>query len=78
MIKQDVDRTLQEHDYFLKKKTKEVLTECLFLWGKENDDYQYRQGMNEILAILAIVYDTERVSEETSQDWDTVDDSIIA
>lgn len=34
--------------------------------------------MNEILAILAIVYDTERVSDESSQDWDTIDDSIIA
>ena len=34
--------------------------------------------MNEILATLAIVFDTERVSDESSQDWDTIDDSIIA
>ena len=39
MIKQDVDRTLQEHNYFLQKKNKDVLSECLFLWGRENPEY---------------------------------------
>lgn len=60
LIKQDVSRTLQEFAYFRTVATKDLLTQLLFLWGRENPDYSYKQGMNEILAIVVIVFDTER------------------
>ena len=62
LIKQDVSRTLQEFNYFHKVEVKDLLTQLLFLWGRENPDYGYKQGMNEILAMVVIVFETERVS----------------
>ena len=61
LIKQDVNRTCQEFEYFREKTTKDALTAILFLWGKENPDFQYKQGMNEILAMILIVFATERL-----------------
>ena len=34
--------------------------------------------MNEILAIIALVYDTERLDERVHRDWDQMDDAEIA
>jgi TBC1 domain family member 5 len=42
------------------------LTAILFLWGKENPEFSYRQGMNEILAMILIVFATERVQPSQS------------
>jgi TBC1 domain family protein 5 len=53
------------------------LNHLLFLWGKTQPDYGYKQGMNEILAIVLIVFDTERVETE-GQDWDQISDQEIA
>jgi hypothetical protein len=61
LIKQDVNRTCQEFAYFREKSTKDALTAILFLWGKENPDFQYKQGMNEILAMVLIVFSTEAI-----------------
>lgn len=61
LIKQDVVRTNQEFDYFQKQITKDMLIAMLFLWGKTYPEYGYRQGMNEILAIVLLVFDTERI-----------------
>jgi hypothetical protein len=56
-----VVRTNQEFDYFQKQITKDMLIAMLFLWGKTYPEYGYRQGMNEILAIVLLVFDTERI-----------------
>ena len=53
--------------------TKDLLTQLLFLWGRENPDYGYKQGMNEILAMVVIVFDTER-SVANSIDWAAMSD----
>ena len=34
--------------------------------------------MNEILAIIALVYDTERLDDSVHQDWEKMDDTVIA
>ena len=34
--------------------------------------------MNEILAILAVVFDTERVPDAPNRDWEKMDDAEIA
>ena len=79
LIKQDVSRTLQEFDYFHKVEVKDLLTQLLFLWGRENPDYGYKQGMNEILAMVVIVFETERVSQSGERkDWNSLSDAEIA
>eukprot|EP00352_Strombidinopsis_acuminata_P006016 CAMPEP_0176357920 /NCGR_PEP_ID=MMETSP0126-20121128/15148_1 /TAXON_ID=141414 ORGANISM="Strombidinopsis acuminatum, Strain SPMC142" /NCGR_SAMPLE_ID=MMETSP0126 /ASSEMBLY_ACC=CAM_ASM_000229 /LENGTH=76 /DNA_ID=CAMNT_0017711795 /DNA_START=410 /DNA_END=640 /DNA_ORIENTATION=+ len=60
LITQDVERTCQEFDFFRTKKTKDILIAILFLWGKENPDYGYKQGMNELLAVVVIAFQAER------------------
>ena len=79
LIKTDVSRTLQEFEHFHKVETKDVLTQLLFLWGRENPDYGYKQGMNEILAMVLIVFDTERVVPSTGRKvWGELTDEQIA
>ena len=79
LIKQDVSRTLQEFNYFHRVETKDLLMTLLFLWGRQNPDYGYKQGMNEILAIVLIVFDTERVaSGGDKRDWSGLSDEEIA
>ena len=34
--------------------------------------------MNEILAIIALVYDTERLDDSVHKDWQNIDDAVIA
>jgi Rab-GTPase-TBC domain len=76
LIKQDVVRTNQEFAYFKKQSTKDMLTSLLYLWGKTYPAYGYKQGMNEILAIVLIVFDTERL--EPDLDWTDLSDQEIA
>jgi TBC1 domain family protein 5 len=54
-IKQDVDRTYQDKDFFLSKKIKDLLLNVLFVWSKLNPTVSYRQGMNEIAGLLTYV-----------------------
>lgn len=49
----------------------------LYLWGKTYPDYGYKQGMNEILAIVLLVFDTERL-EPSEHDWEAIPDKEIA
>ena len=56
LINKDLDRTHQEIDLFLQNKIKNILANVLYIWSKENQDISYRQGMNELLAILYLVF----------------------
>ena len=56
LINIDLDRTHQEIDLFLQNKIKNILANVLYIWSKENQDVSYRQGMNELLAILYLVF----------------------
>lgn len=76
LIKQDVVRTNQEFEYFKRQATKDLLTNLLYLWGKTYPEYGYKQGMNEILAIILIVCDTERI--DTQIDFSAMTDQQIA
>ena len=42
----------QDKDLFQNTVIKEILVNILFIWSKENRDTSYRQGMNEILAVI--------------------------
>ena len=52
LIKQDVDRTMQENSFFTLPEVNAQLQDMLYLWAKDNIEYGYRQGMNEVLAIV--------------------------
>ena len=56
LINLDLARTYQDIDLFLQSKIKNVLANVLFIWSKENSDVSYRQGMNEILAVLFLAF----------------------
>lgn len=55
-----------------------MLIAMLFLWGKTYPEYGYRQGMNEILAIVLLVFDTERIQSAIAIEWDKMSDKEIA
>ena len=52
IITLDVNRTYQDKDLFCSLYIKEILNNILFIWAKEHKYPSYRQGMNEILAVL--------------------------
>ncbi len=52
IINLDVNRTYQDKDLFQTTAIKELLVNILFIWSKENKDVSYKQGMNELLAVI--------------------------
>ena len=56
IINLDIVRTYQNINLFSQENTKNLLLNILFIWSKENDDISYRQGMNDLLAILFICF----------------------
>ena len=55
LIKVDVERTYQEKEMFQKEEIKNILTNVLFIYGKENPKYKYKQGMNDICGVFLFV-----------------------
>ena len=56
LITQDVERTMQEVALFTKPEVKGCLENLLYLWAKDNAEFGYRQGMNEVLALLVVAF----------------------
>ena len=56
LINKDLIRTYQDIDIFLKSNIKNNLANILYIWSKENNSISYRQGMNEILAVLLLAF----------------------
>ena len=56
IINLDIVRTYQNINIFCQENIKKLLLNILFIWCKENDDVSYRQGMNELLAILILCF----------------------
>ena len=54
LINLDLIRTHQSLELFQKAKTKNILSNVLFIYSKETDDVPYGQGMNEIVSMLYI------------------------
>ena len=55
LIKMDVERTYQEHEIFTKIEIKKKLASVLYIYAKENPEYGYKQGMNDILGVFLYV-----------------------
>ena len=54
LINLDLIRTHQSLELFQKTKTKNILSNVLFIYSKETDDIPYGQGMNELVSMLYI------------------------
>lgn len=54
LINLDLTRTHQAIELFQKTKTKNILSNILFVYAKENEDLPYGQGMNELISMLFI------------------------
>ena len=54
LINLDLARTHQNIELFQKTKTKNILSNVLFIYAKENEDLPYGQGMNELISMLFI------------------------
>jgi TBC1 domain family protein 5 len=47
-----VSRTYQDKELFQTQIVKEIMFNILFIWSKENKNISYKQGMNELLAVI--------------------------
>ena len=56
IINLDIIRTYQNINLFSQENIKKILLNILFIWSRENDDISYRQGMNDLLAILILSF----------------------
>ncbi|GAA5892886.1 hypothetical protein JCM6882_006886, partial [Rhodosporidiobolus microsporus] len=65
-IRQDVQRTFPEVDYFRLTATQDRLTNLLFIWCKLHPSIGYRQGMHELLAPFLWVVDYDSLSPSPS------------
>eukprot|EP00922_Rhytidocystis_sp_ex-Travisia-forbesii_P037208 GHVS01055447.1.p1 GENE.GHVS01055447.1~~GHVS01055447.1.p1 ORF type:complete len:798 (+),score=163.90 GHVS01055447.1:119-2395(+) len=54
-IFRDVERTFPERTLFQDETVRSTLTRILFVWCRENADVSYKQGMNELLAVVYLV-----------------------
>ena len=43
---------MQDVEFYARDDTKKHMSDLLYLWAKDNPQFGYRQGMNEILAII--------------------------
>ena len=54
LIRKDVDRTMQELELFNHEEIKLRMCDLLYIWAKENPEYLYQQGMNDVLAVVMV------------------------
>ncbi|XP_063308379.1 TBC1 domain family member 5 [Pelobates fuscus] len=55
MIEQDVKRTFPEMQYFQQETVRNLLTDILFCYARENEHLLYKQGMHELLAPIVFI-----------------------
>ncbi|MBN3297998.1 TBCD5 protein, partial [Amia calva] len=55
MIQQDVMRTFPEMQYFQQDDVRNMLTDILFCYARENEQLLYKQGMHELLAPIVFI-----------------------
>ncbi|KAI9254027.1 rab-GTPase-TBC domain-containing protein [Sporodiniella umbellata] len=61
VIRQDVERTFPDVEYFRSEKVQQDLTDILFIYCKLNCNTSYRQGMHELLAPIYWVISTDSI-----------------
>lgn len=66
---------MQDCEFFTFDEVKDGLFNILYLWGKDNVEFGYRQGMNEVLAILVSAFFSEIV--QPAQSFENLDKNEI-
>ena len=61
---------MQDYDFFTDDAFKENFKNMLYMWSKDNKEYGYRQGMNEILGIIIYAFFMEALNEVEYEDED--------
>lgn len=64
----DTKRTYQEIPFFTLPSSQDLLLEILFIYSKQNPDLCYRQGMNELVAVITCVCYGENINGDHSQE----------
>jgi len=67
-IKNDVDRTRRDQEYFQNPASKAALLALLFIYGRLNPGVRYVQGMNEVAAVVLWVMSSDSDSEHAESD----------
>ena len=70
----DVDRTFQKIQFFQEENTKEALADVLLIWSVLNPETSYRQGMNELMAIIYLVVFAEQADPNMDECLYTLND----
>lgn len=60
-IWKDITRTYSERQLFSDSNTRQLLQRVLFTWTRENPQFGYKQGMNEIAAILFLINHSQKI-----------------
>lgn len=55
MVEQDVKRTFPEMQFFQQENVRNILTDVLFCYARENEHLLYKQGMHELLAPMLFI-----------------------
>lgn len=66
-IWRDIERTYPERQIFNADTTRRSLQRVLFAWAKNNTDVSYKQGMNELLAVLYLACAREALPSNASR-----------
>ncbi|KAJ3391883.1 TBC1 domain, member 5, partial [Chytriomyces hyalinus] len=67
LIRQDVDRTMPDQEFFRSNLVQDTMTHILFVWCKLNPTISYRQGMHELLAPVLYAVDSDKCTPSNSK-----------
>ncbi|KAL7068705.1 hypothetical protein ACR3K2_08640 [Cryptosporidium serpentis] len=67
-IWKDITRTFADRELFLEIDTRQLLQRVIFTWTRQNTDFGYKQGMNELAAIFFYVNYCEIQRDEKTED----------
>ncbi|KAJ3231506.1 TBC1 domain, member 5 [Chytriomyces hyalinus] len=67
LIRQDVDRTMPDQEFFRSNLVQDTMTHILFVWSKLNPTISYRQGMHELLAPVLYAVDSDKCAPSNSK-----------
>ena len=72
ILRLDLVRTYPDKKIFQSKFIQDIITNVLTIWASENEEMSYRQGMNEIIAVIIYsIYPYYFINEEPSKIEDT-------
>ena len=69
-IVKDLRRTHGSSPYFRERSTQELMLRILLIYAMENKDIRYRQGMNELLAVVLVLLEREKMDAAAPSEVD--------